>query len=492
MTQEADICIIAEGSYPYYVGGVAQWVHELITAQSEFTFHIITLMPPHPTLKLCYQFPKNVIGHTVFIVQDLPEGSFSFQFPKENWEIVHSVLEGVMSLPDFEAFHPLLDVFEKYRNRLGKRILCESKEAWDMFLDLYQKIAPSSSFKSYFATIYTLSRSLFSVISPQLPKAKLYHALCTGYAGFILYRAKKELGVPCIVTEQGIYSNERRIEIFMSEWIINMGSLNLALEEKETSLKDIWLDAFLSLAHACYVSCDEILSTYDGNQALQIEGGGDPKKISTIVHGIEFEKYAPLRQKKRAKARHVAFVGRIVPIKDVKTFIRACKIVKEKFPDVQLSAVGSYEEDPIYYLECIELANNIGLGDDLKFLGHVNFKEFLNEMDLLVLTSISEAQPLVILEAGAAGIPTVATHVGGCSQLLYGDESENPPLGKGGLITPLRDPNATAQAILKMLTEPEFYQKCGQVMAERIQKYYVFEEEQEKYKNIYQKYIEKD
>lgn len=99
------------------------------------------------------------------------------------------------------------------------------------------------------------------------------------------------------MTEQGIYSNERRIEIFMSEWIINMGSLNLALEEKETSLKDIWLDAFLSLAHACYVSCDEILSTYDGNQALQIEGA-EIQKISTIVHGIEFEKYAPLRQKK--------------------------------------------------------------------------------------------------------------------------------------------------------------------------------------------------
>lgn len=94
--------------------------------------------------------------------------------------------------------------------------------------------------------------------------------------------------------------------------------------------------------------------------------------------------------------------------------------LSKKIPDVQLSAVGSYEEDPIYYLECIELANNIGLGDDLKFLGHVNFKEFLNEMDLLVLTSISEAQPLVILEAGAAGIPTVATHVGGCSQLYMG------------------------------------------------------------------------
>lgn len=488
MNQEADVCIIGEGSYPYYVGGVAQWVHELISAHPELSFHVIALVPPHFNAKYAYQFPKNVIGHSVHIVQDLPEGDLSFQGSDPLWEILRTTFEGFVASPSFEEFGPIVDLFQKYRNTLGQYILCESMDAWNLLLEIYQNAAPSSPFKSYFATIYTLSRSLYSVILPELPKAKIYHALCTGYAGFFLYRAKRELGVPCIVTEQGIYTNERRIEIVMAKWIVVMSSLDLALEAQKKTLKDFWLNAFFSLAHACYISCDEVISTFDGNHAIQIEGGADPSKISTIVHGIDFNDYASVRVE-RQKVRCVAFVGRIVPIKDVKIFIRACRLVKDHFPDVCFFAAGSIDEDPDYYMECQELTNNLGLAEDLKFLGHINFREFLLKMDLLVLTSLSEGQPLVILEAGAAGIPAIATDVGGCRQLIYGRDDENPPLGFGGIVTPLRDPKATADAILKMLTEPEFYKQCGKVIAKRIQKYYVFEEEQERYRDIYNKYL---
>jgi len=490
MERVADVCIIGEGSYPYYAGGVAQWVHELITAQKDLTFHVISLVPPHPILKFYYKFPKNVISHSYHIVQDFPQGSSSFRSSDPLWEILHSTLVGLVSSPAFEDFGPIVDLFQKHRNILGQHILCKSFETWNLFLRIYQDTAPSTPFKSYFATMYTLSRSLYSILLTDLPKAKIYHALCTGYAGFFLYRAKRELGIPCIVTEQGIYSNERRIEIVMANWIAVLSSLDLALEEKKRTLKDFWLNAFFSLAHACYISCDEIISTFDGNHAIQIEGGADPSKISTIVHGIDFNDYAAVRIE-RKKVRCVAFVGRIVPIKDVKTFIRACKLVKDSCPDIQLFAVGSTDEDHDYYLECQELANNLGLAEDLKFLGHVNFKEFLTKMDLLVLTSISEAQPLVILEAGAAGVPSIATDVGGCRQLLYGGVDEVPSLGQGGIVTPLRDPKATAEAIIKMISEPEFYQQCGITMAKRIQQHYVFKDEQETYRKIYNKYLMK-
>lgn len=492
MEQEADICIVAEGSYPYYSGGVAQWAHELITDHPELTFHVITLVPPNPNLKLYYQFPKNVINHSVYVVQFLPEGSSHSQLTNKDWETLFSSLKGLVESPFYQDFVPIMELFQKQRKVLGKKILCESMETWDLFLKIYEEIAPSFPFKAYFATMYTLSRSLYSILLPELPKAKIYHALCTGFAGFILYRAKKELGVPCLVTEQGIYTNERRIEIFMADWIAVMGSLDLALEGKRKTLKDFWLNAFFSLAHACYSSCEEIISTFDGNQAIQIKEGADPKKISTIVHGINFEDYSSLRQKRRKVPECVAFVGRIVPIKDVKTFIWACKIVKEKMPGVRLFAAGSADEDPTYFMECQELAENLGLKDSLQFLGHINFKEFLADLDILVLTSISEAQPLVILEAGGAGIPIVATNVGGCKQLLYGGQNENPPLGQGGIITPLKDPEATAHAILKLLTDHEFYQKCSETIAERIQKYYIFQEEQESYRKIYQKYLKKE
>lgn len=492
MNQEADVCIIAEGSYPYYAGGVAQWVHELIGAQSELTFHVITLVPPHPNLKFYYKFPKNVIHHSTYVVQELPEGASSSHLNAPFWEILHQTLKGLIESPSYEDFEPILKLFQQKRELLGKRILCESMDTWELFLKIYHDVDRSSPFKAYFATIYTLSRSLYSMLLPVLPRAKIYHALCTGYAGFILYRAKKELKVPCIITEQGIYTNERRIEIFMADWIAVMGSLDLALERKKKTLKDFWLNSFFSMARACYGSCDEIISTFDGNQTVQVAGGADPRKISTIVHGIHFSDYADLRKQRRSSVKSVAFVGRVVPIKDVKTFILACLLVKQEEPDVQLFIAGSTDEDPEYFIECLELAKNIGLSNHLQFLGHINFKEFLATIDLLVLTSISEAQPLVILEAGAAGIPSIATNVGGCAQLLYGADNEQPQLGSGGIVTDLKNPEATAQAILKMIRDPEFYRKCSETIAARIEKYYIFQDEQDNYKKIYQKYLKKD
>ena len=487
--QEADICIVTEGSYPYSVGGVSEWVHQLLKEHKERTFHILTLLPPNPDLTFRYKFPDNVVGHTVYIVQDLPSGSKDSHTPKETWEILGSMIKGMMKENNFQDFGPALSFFRKYHTILGRHILCESKQAWEFFLDVYNDLIPSGPFKSYFGTIYTLSRSIFSIMLPELPQAKLFHSVCTGYAGFILYRARNEKKAPCIVTEHGIYSNERRIEIAMADWITEMDSLNLDLENKRKTLKDFWLNAFFALAHACYISCDEIISTFDGNQTLQIESGADPEKVRTIVHGIVPEKYASEMRQKTVHPPTIAFIGRCVPIKDVKTFIRACSLIKKELPGVRFHALGPTEEDPDYFAECQQLIEKLGLANDFKFFGRVNLLEYMSEIDLIVFTSISEAQPLVILEMGAVGIPFVATNVGACSQLLNGSKDESPNLGLGGLITPLVNPAATAAAVLRLMKDREFYEQCSRVIAERIHTYYNFNNQHEEYRKIYDRLI---
>lgn len=486
---EADICIIAEGSYPYYSGGVAEWVQQLIHEHTERTFHILTLMPPHPNLTMRYKFPENVVGHSVYIIQDLPSGAFSYKTPKDFWDTVGPVLKGMSSTKDFEGFGPALETFRKYEKILGKKILCESHKSWNFILDWYNQKIPSGPFKAYFGTAYTMSRSFFSIILPPLPKAKIYHSVCTGYAGFLLYRAKQEKNAPCILTEHGVYSNERRIEIAMADWIADLSSLNLALEDRKDTLKDFWLNAFFSMAHACYISSDEVLCTFDGNQELQIEGGADPKKVRTVVHGVKRQKFAKKGRNIDDHVPTVAFIGRIVPIKDVKSYIRACKIVHEKLPGIKLLAIGPTEEDTEYYEACQELVAELGLTGHFEFTGRLKLDDFFPKLDLLVLTSLSEAQPLVMLEAGAAAIPCVATNVGACDQLINGSKNESPPIGPAGIVTPLVNPEATAEAILKIITHPEFYKQCSENMLKRISTYYVFEEQHEEYRRLYTKYI---
>jgi polysaccharide biosynthesis protein PelF len=488
-SDSADICLIAEGSYPYYSGGVAGWAQELIQFHKERTFHILTLMPPNPDLTPHYLFPPNVIGHTVWIVQDLPSGASARSTPKETWQVIEKTIKGLIQSPVFEDFYPLLSFVRAHQHVLGKRILCESKQSWDYLLKIYQEIIPTGPFKDYFSTIYVLSRCLLSMILPPLPKAKLYHALCTGYAGFLLYRAKQENQAPCLLTEQGIYTNERRIEIAMAEWIREVGSLNLDLEDKKATLKDFWLNAFLSFAHVCYKSSDEIISTYDGNQEIQRSCGADLHKLRTIVHGINPKEYTSLGRKRDSQAPIVAFVGRIVPIKDVKTFIRACGYVHERLPSVKFYALGGTEEDREYFIECQRLVEFLRLEKVFTFFGQVDVKKYYPSIDLVVLTSISEAQPRVMMEAGSMGIPSVVTQVGGCEQLCYGASEESPALGQGGIVTPLANPEATAHAIIRLLTDQDFYKACSESIAARIQTYYRFDQQQEAYKQIYSHYI---
>lgn len=110
-------------------------------------------------------------------------------------------------------------------------------------------------------------------------------------------------------------------------------------------------------------------------------------------------------------------------------------------------------------------------------------------IDVLVLTSISEAQPLVILEAGAAGIPIVATDVGACREIIEGTTDEDRALGAGGIITPLASPASTADAIYTLLSDRERYEAASATIRERIRYYYNEDIQQQAYRNLYAQHL---
>ncbi|MBU6446270.1 MAG: GT4 family glycosyltransferase PelF, partial [Verrucomicrobia bacterium] len=300
---------------------------------------------------------------------------------------------------------------------------------------------------------------------------------------------KHEKKAHCILTEHGVYTNERRIEISMADWIADLHSLDLSLEKSTTTLKQFWYKFFYSMAALCYQSCDAILSTFEGTQQIQKNIGADPKKLKTVVHGINPEQYIPLTKLRTAHPFTVAFIGRMVRIKDVMTYIRACHIVSEKRPDVRFLALGPTTEDPDYFKECLQLISMLGMKEVLQFPGEVDPRAYFPQIDLVVLTSISEVQSLVQLEAGSMGIPAVATNVGAAKEIIDGKEGESPSLGPGGIVTPLVSPEATANAILKFVDDRPFYQTCSAAIAQRIGAYYKLEEEQNFYRELYQSYL---
>ena len=94
------------------------------------------------------------------------------------------------------------------------------------------------------------------------------------------------------------------------------------------------------------------------------------------------------------------------------------------------------------------------------------------EIDILVLTSFSEGQPLVILEANAAGIPVVASDVGACRDLLEGRNNVDRRIGPSGIVTRLAAPEETAAAIVRLARDPELRRLMGAAGRRRVATYY--------------------
>ena len=103
----------------------------------------------------------------------------------------------------------------------------------------------------------------------------------------------------------------------------------------------------------------------------------------------------------------------------------------------------------------------------------------------MVLSSLSEAQPLTVLEAGAAGIPCVTTNVGSCREILHGMEDENPGFGIGGIVTDVVSPDQIAEGVISLLRDDELRVQMGSNLRARVRQYYSSERSRDAYANLY-------
>lgn len=487
--ETADICLILEGTYPYVSGGVSTWTHEMIKNLSDKTFSLMCILPPGAEVERKYDLPDNVIGISHVRLQNLPESS--------NFTSLSSFLAGIedpltkitANLATGDDYSELLRQLGN-RSGLGYEALMEGEEAFDLIRRMYNNGYQESSFLDYFWSWRALMGSLFSISLTDLPPAHMYHTLSTGYAGMLAARAKIETGKPVILTEHGIYTNERRIEVASAEWLEQTASKALTIDHVRNNLRDFWADTFSSFSRICYDACDHIYTLFEGNKVLQLQDGAREDKVTVIPNGVEVERFAKIKRESHDRAT-VALIGRVVPIKDIKSFLRSVAMVQMNIPDVRVLVMGPTDEDADYYNECQQMVEYMGMQENVTFTGQVSIDKYLGQIDVLVLSSISEAMPLTILEAGAAAIPSVTTDVGACKEIIYGKENnkEDTALGDGGMIVPLSNPSAMAEAILSLLSDGQLREEMGRNMLTRVKKYYDKKDQISAYDNVYSHYV---
>ncbi|KJJ83872.1 lipopolysaccharide N-acetylglucosaminyltransferase [Candidatus Omnitrophus magneticus] len=446
-----------------------------------------------PAKPLKFSLPKNVTDFREFYIFDYRKDyAQKKQINPDNkkFDVLENFFTGIRK-NDTNVFDKLLDIMDtNLKNHLDINDIIRSFESWKTLERVYNIEAKDLSFLDYFWTWRFIYLPFFSLLSINLPPARVYHSVSTGYAGLVGAMAKIKNKRPFILTEHGIYTRERKIEISQADWIYSelAGELKV-LENKKDFFKEWWINFFSFFSKVAYDKADAIITLYEGNRKIQIEEGAMPSKTRIIPNGVNFLNNNTTPDKHSEQIFRVGFMGRVVPIKDVKTFIRACNIVHKKLDNTEFFIMGPVDEDEAYYKDCLALAEMENLNGVLKFTGKVNTKEYYPKMDLIVLTSLSEGQPLVMLEAYSWGIPVVTTDVGACPELVYGGTDEDKLLGESGIITSVCNPLETAGAIIKILSDNSAREKMSKVAKTRVEKYYSMDEMIREYAELYNNHV---
>jgi glycosyltransferase involved in cell wall biosynthesis len=208
-----------------------------------------------------------------------------------------------------------------------------------------------------------------------------------------------------------------------------------------------FLERLLARTSDCLVAVSEAVKAELVRQQV-----APPDVIRVVPLGLELASFAgELPRGRLREAAHVpgdvplvGIVGRLVPIKDVPTFLEAAQIVSQQSPKVRFAVVGDGEERAVLETRC----RGLGLEERVYFHGwQRDMTSVHGDLDVVVNASLNEGTPVALIEALAAGRPVVATEVGGTPDLLAG--------GAHGRLVPAGNAPALAAAILETLATPD-------------------------------------
>ena len=464
------ICIVAEGCYPYTVGGVSSWIHSMVKLYPNVEFVLLTL-----------------------IANRSQRGAFRYDLP-ENLTEVHEVYLDDLDWNAKRKNNRRLKLNRKEANALRSLVFNKDVD-WDTLFTLfarknvfinnllmgpdflkiaieyYETYYSNVTFADFLWTLRSVYLPLFTVMKAQVPEADLYHCASTGYAGILGCMGQSFHRGKLLISEHGIYTREREEELIKADWIGN-------------TYRNIWIQQFKKMSNAAYDRADMVTSLYEYARTLQIELGCPEEKTRITPNGISVARleHIPGKLEEDLSYVNIGAILRVAPIKDVKTLIQAFVQAKELREDLKLWIMGPWEEEQEYAEECFQMVSAYGVKDVI-FTDRVDVTQYLGRMDMTILTSISEGQPLTVLESYAVRKPVICTDVGCCRELIYGN---NDGFGTAGILTHIMDVEEIAQAMLTLAASPGLRTEMGENGYRRVNAIYHIDGMKEKYLEIYQ------
>jgi glycosyltransferase involved in cell wall biosynthesis len=219
-----------------------------------------------------------------------------------------------------------------------------------------------------------------------------------------------------------------------------------------------------------------VVNTQQGKERLARAQRTDPRKIVILENGLDLSKFQTSPRRTARGPRRVGMVANLRPVKNPETFVRAAALLGRRHPELEFALAGDGELRP--RLEA--LAAEWGVSGRCQFLGSVgDVPGFLAGLDVAVLCSDSEGMSNSLLEYMAAGLPIVATAVGGNPELIRD--------GREGLLVPPRGADRLADAVRRLLDDRALAQRLGANARQRVERQFSREAMVRRFETFYRR-----
>lgn len=214
----------------------------------------------------------------------------------------------------------------------------------------------------------------------------------------------------------------------------------------------------------CDVTCENLRHT----------PGAHRDKIVRVYNGVDPMVRIPAEGCPAKKGLTLLFVGRLAPIKDLSTLVRATAIAVRRLPDLHLWVVGHGAERG----GLDSLVAELGVSENVTFWGErLDVAGFFSAADIYCMSSLSEGLPMSLLQAMSLGVPAIVTDIGGMAEVVRNSNA--------GLTTPVGDYDAMADAIVQLASDPEHRQALADNASNAYRQHFTLERMNASYMELY-------
>ncbi|MEV6951322.1 GT4 family glycosyltransferase PelF [Streptomyces sp. NPDC051183] len=468
MSHGRHVTMLTEGTYPHVHGGVSTWCDQLVRGMPEVDFNVIALTGSGRE-PVTWELPRNVYRHTAVPLWGPPpaRGLRRALRGKAQRRFTETYASFLLSLLDpgqggfCESLRELAQLARA--GRLAPALRSESVLRLLMSLWTRPGLVTADAEPTIHdaLTATDLLEHALRPLSVRIPPDSVAHAVSSGLATLPALAAKHLDGVPFLLTEHGIYLRERY--------------LGYRSAAQRWPVKALMLGFYRELNTEGYRQADLITPCNQYNRRWEERGGADSERIRTVYNGVDphaFPEAGP-----EPEVPTLSWCGRIDPIKDLETLIRAYAFMRAELPALRLRLFGPVPagcED--YRIRLEKLAAELGVSDGITYEGRIEqVAKAYAAGSIVMLSSISEGFPFSIIEAMSCGRTTVSTDVGGVREAV----------GDTGLVVPPREPETMARATLALLRDDERRAELGRAARKRVVEKFTLHQSVDGFRHIY-------